>query len=259
VASWYDSVLEEWGTEFHQEVIIPGALRLLELQPGEKVLDLACGQGVVSRALLEAGARVTGVDLSPQLIQIARRRSPRAISYLVGNARHLGPLPDQGFDAMVFILAAQNIDPIEPVFAECARLLAPGGRLVMVLSHPAFRIPRQSSWRRDEGRKLLYRAVDRYLTPLKIPVDIHPFKQPGQKVTWTYHRPIQVYIKGLSAVGLWVNAFEEWPSHKVSQPGPAARTENRARAEFPLFLALRAVHVPAEWLVRARPEPSQSG
>jgi hypothetical protein len=45
----------------------------------------------------------------------------------------------------------------------------------------------------------------------------------------------------------------------VSQPGPAARTENRARAEFPLFLALRAVHVPAEWLVRARPEPSQSG
>jgi ubiquinone/menaquinone biosynthesis C-methylase UbiE len=243
VAAWYDSLAGELGTEFQQEVVIPGVLRLLELRRGEKALDLACGQGAVSRALHKAGAQVTGVDLSPRLIEMARQRSPKAIRYIVSDARHVESLADGSFDVIVFVLAAQNIEAIEPVFAECARLLRPGGRLVMVTTHPAFRIPRQSGWKYDEERRLLFRAVDRYLTPLKIPIDMKPFKRPGRRLTWTYHRPMQAYVNGLAAAGLWVNALEEWPSHRVSQPGPMAKAENRARAEFPLFLALRAVSV----------------
>lgn len=243
VASWYDSLVGDKGSEYHRQVVIPGTLRLLGLQRGERVLDLACGQGVLSQALYQQGAQVTGVDLSHELIQRARQRSPRAIRYLVADARNLDILPDEAFDAITCVLAAQNIDPIEPVFAECARLLKPDGRLALVISHPAFRIPRQSRWGWDEGRRLLYRVVDRYLSPLKIPIDTRPFRAPGQ-VTWTYHRPLQAYINGLAAVGLWVNALEEWPSHKVSQPGPVAQAENRARDEFPMFLALRATRVP---------------
>jgi SAM-dependent methyltransferase len=220
------------------------------------VLDLACGQGAVSRALCQAGAAVTGVDLSPRLIQMARQRSPKAIRYLVGDARRLDSLPDKSFDAAVCVLAAQNIEPIAPVFAQCARLLKPGGRLVTVLTHPAFRIPRQSGWGRDEDRKLLFRRVDRYLTPLKIPIDMRPFKLPDQQVTWTYHRPIQTYVNGLAEAGLWTNTLEEWPSPRASQPGPTARAENRARGEFPLFLALRAVLVPEEWRGQ-RMEPNE--
>jgi SAM-dependent methyltransferase len=185
---------------------------------------------------------------------MARQHSPKDIRYLVGDARRLDFLPGQEFDAIVCILAAQNIDPIERAFMECARVMRPGGRLVMVLNHPAFRIPRQSHWAWDEARKLLYRAVDRYLTPLKIPIDTHPFKSPGQKTTWTFHRPLQNYVNGLSKAGLWTNALEEWPSHKVSQPGPVAMSENRARAEFPLFLALRAVRVPPHWTEEGDPE-----
>jgi len=75
---------------------------------------------------------------------------------------------------------------------------------------------------------------------------MRPFKLPDQQVTWTYHRPIQAYVNGLAEAGLWTNALEEWPSPRVSQPGPTARAENRARAEFPLFLALRAVRVSTE-------------
>jgi ubiquinone/menaquinone biosynthesis C-methylase UbiE len=246
VAGWYDSLVADRGTELQQDIIIPGILRLLRLRRGEKVLDLACGQGAVSQALFREGVEVTGIDASPRLIEMARRRSPGAIRYLVGDARQLGALPDGGFDAVVCALAAQNIDPIAPLFAEAARVLRPGGRLVMVLSHPAFRIPRQSSWRWDEGRKLLYRGVDLYLTPLKIPIDMAPFKKPGEKVTWTYHRALQAYVNGLAAANLWTNALEEWPSHKLSQPGPRAKAENRARKEFPLFLALRAVRVAEE-------------
>ncbi len=255
VATWYDSLASDQGTEFHQKVITPGVLRLLALQQGERALDLACGQGAVTRALHRAGAQVTGVDLSRRLIDLARQRSPLTVRLLVGDVRRLEQLEDGSFDAAVCVLAAQNLDPLAPMLAEAARLLRspdaglrpsgeevrPGGRLVLVLNHPAFRIPRQSGWRWDEARKLMYREEARYLTPLKIPIDLQPFKAPGQRQTWTYHRPLQDYVNGLAAAGLWTNALEEWPSHKVSQPGVKSRGENRARAEFPLFLALRAV------------------
>jgi SAM-dependent methyltransferase len=174
---------------------------------------------------------------------MAQQRSAKSIRYLVGDARRLKALADRAFDAVVCVLAAQNMEPLEPALAEWARLLRPGGRLVLVINHPAFRIPRQSGWRWDEERQLLVRTVDRYLTPLKIPIDMRPFNRPGQKTTWTYHRPIQAYVNGLVAAGLAVVALEEWPSPRTSQPGPQARAENRARAEFPLFLALRAVRL----------------
>lgn len=241
VATWYDSVASDQGTEFHQKVIIPGLRRLLALQKGEQVLDLACGQGAVSRALHQAGAQVTGVDLSRRLIDLARQRSPLGVRLLVGDVRRLEALADGSFDAAICVLAAQNLDPLQPMLAEAARLLRPGGRLVLVLTHPAFRIPRQSGWRWDEAQKQMFREEARYLTPLKIPIDLQPFRAPGQRQTWTYHRPIQDYVNGIAAAGLLTNALEEWPSHKTSLPGPTARGENRARSEFPLFLALRAV------------------
>lgn len=241
VASWYDSLATDQGTDYHQKVVIPGVLRLLQTQPDEKVLDLACGQGAVARALHAGGAHVTGVDLSPELIKHARQRSPRGIGYLVGDARSLPDLPDCGFDAAICVLAIQNIDPMGPVFAEAARVLRPGGRLVVVLMHPAFRIPRQSGWRWNEDNKLMVREVNRYLSPLKIPIDVRPFRSPGKQLIWTYHRPLQEYVNGLAAAGFWMAAMEEWPSHRESRLGPRARGENRARAEIPLFLALRAV------------------
>jgi len=210
------------------------------------VLDLACGQGVVSRALHRAGASVTGVDLSKRLIEMARQRSVRAIDYLVGDIRRLTGVQDAAFDDAVCVLGLQNVDHVEEVFAQVARVLKPGGRFVAVIMHPAFRIPRQSAWGWEEARKLQYRRVDHYLTPLKIPIDMQPFKAPEKAITWTYHRPLSSYISGLASAGLWTNAFEEWVSHKTNQPGPRARGENRARSEIPLFLALRAVKIQAD-------------
>ncbi|MBI4218510.1 MAG: class I SAM-dependent methyltransferase [Chloroflexi bacterium] len=243
VAAWYDSLVADQGSDYHQGVVIPGVLNLLELKRGESVLDVACGQGAVARAMHEAGARVTGIDLSRRLIEAARERSSKEIRYAVGDARRLDGISESSFDGVVCVLAAQNIDPVEPVFKRSARVLRPAGRFVAVVNHPAFRIPRQSRWKLDDGRKLLMREIDGYLTPLKIPIDMSPHRRPGSAVTFTHHRPIQSYVAALAAAGLWVNALEEWPSHRVSQPGRTSRAENRARTEFPLFLAIRAVKV----------------
>ena len=205
--------------------------------------------GLISHvgALARTGVAVTGVDLSPSLIALARKRAAAGTTYIVGDARDVPELKSGSFDAATCIMAAMNIEPVEPLFAEIARLLRgpgpgnrAGGRAVIVILHPAFRVPRQSRWKWDDGRKLLVREVDRYLGALKVPIDLRPFNRPGEAMTATYHRPVETYLNGLAKAGLWTDALEEWPSHRTSQPGPRAKAENRARDEFPLFLAIRA-------------------
>ncbi|MBM3945256.1 MAG: class I SAM-dependent methyltransferase, partial [SAR202 cluster bacterium] len=151
VANWYDGISGVKGSDLHQEVVLPGVLRMLALKKGERLLDLACGQGAFSRMAAGAGAQVTGLDASRELIEAARRRSGRSIRYVPGDARGQSILKGETFDAIACILAIQNIDPIAPVFANCARLLRSGGRLALVMNHPAFRVPRQSGWEWDEG------------------------------------------------------------------------------------------------------------
>ena len=251
VASWYDALVGEKGSSYHRDIVIPGALRLLAPRPKESVLDLACGQGVFCRALHKLGVAVTGVDASERLISLARSRSSPTIRYEVADARSMAALPRQGFDAVACLLAIENIDSVGPVFAECARVLRPGGRLVLVIMHPCFRIPRQSGWGWDEGRQLQFRRVDSYLSEMKVPIQVHPGSDPGQ-ITWTFHRPLAAYVKALASAGLLVQTLEEWPSTRVSQPGLRAQAENRARDVIPMFLALKAVSVDA-----SAPPPSQ--
>jgi ubiquinone/menaquinone biosynthesis C-methylase UbiE len=239
VARWYDSLVGAKGSEYQQELVLPGVLRLLDLKKGERLLDLACGQGAFCRMAAGVGVEVTGLDASRDLIEAARKRPGAPIRYLVGDARNPAVLKGEAFDAIACILAIQNIEPLGPVFANCARLLRPGGRLAVAMTHPAFRIPRQSGWEWDEGRKLLYRRVDSYLTPAKIPITTHPGKS-SSPLTWTYHRPLHEYVRAMAKAGLAVVALEEWASHKESQPGPRAKVENRARTEVPLFLAIVA-------------------
>ena len=257
VADWYDQLVGESGSEYHREVVLPGVLRLLALRKGEKAIDIACGQGVLCRILNERGVEATGVDAARELIAAARERGPETIRYDVADARELKFLPPDHFAAATCVLAVQNINPLQPVFEGVRRLLKPGGRLVIVMMHPAFRGPKETSWGWDEKGKVQYRRVDRYLLPRKTPIVAHPGKAPGV-YTWTFHKPIESYVKTLRNAGLLIDALEEWASHKISTSGPRAAAENTARKEIPMFLALRAVKIPG--VVdpsTASPEPSK--
>jgi ubiquinone/menaquinone biosynthesis C-methylase UbiE len=241
VAQWYDDLVGDEGSEFQREVIFPGVARMLGPKlPGETVLDLACGQGVFCRVLAAKGAKVTGVDAAAELIRFARERSDPSIEYLVGDARKLDFPPERRFSAVTCILAIQNIDKVPPVFDSVARVLAPGGKFVVVMMHPAFRGPRYTKWGWDETEGVQFRRVDRYLLPRKEPIITHPGQKTGE-YTWTFHRPMQFYIRALRGAGLLTDAMEEWTSHKKSTSGPRAAAENLARGEIPMFLALRAI------------------
>jgi hypothetical protein len=172
-----------------------------------------------------------------------------AAEFAVADARALAVDALGTFDAIACVMALANIEPIEPVLHSCAALLRPGGIWLAVLPHPAFRAPRQTSWgwdRSAEGGPRQFRRVDGYLSPAQVRIVANPggvARGDAAIETWTFHRPLQSYLRALGNAGLWVEALEERPSLRNSQPGPRAAAENRARREIPLFLALRARRV----------------
>lgn len=248
-AAWYDRLVGEDGSDYHKEVILPGAMQLLAANAGERILDLGCGQGVFCRQLAAAGVRVTGVDLSSELIARARRyeienplnrHTSTFIDYRVEDACALpADLRTGSYDGAVSILSAGNMESIDGFFEGAAQAVKKGGRLVVVIMHPCFRIPRQSHWQYDEAKKLLYRRIDRYLSSLAIPIITHPGKRDSSYTTM-FHRPLHEIAGSASRAGWMITALEEWTSNRRSV-GARAKAENRAREEFPLFLALRAV------------------
>jgi ubiquinone/menaquinone biosynthesis C-methylase UbiE len=245
VANWYDRLIGDEGSDYHQHVILPAALRLLAPQPGEQLLDLCCGQGVLARALLESDPKlVVGVDASPKLIAAAKARGGRdpRLRYVVRDARRLGDLASGQFDAAACIMAVHDLEGIDELFAELSRALRPGGRAVIIMLHPCFRVPRQSEWGWDDAKKTCYRRIDRYASPLRIPIATHPGRDPRQHTIF-YHRPLADYINALGRAGLAITACEELLTHRQSAPGSHSRGENRAAQEFPLFLALTAIRI----------------
>ncbi|HEX5012970.1 MAG TPA: class I SAM-dependent methyltransferase [Candidatus Limnocylindrales bacterium] len=239
VATWYDGWVGDQGSRYHQAIVVPATLDLLDLRAGEQVLEIGSGQGVFAPAVARAGARYTGVDSSPKLVESAQRRHGKAGRFLVGDARRLtavAGLEPGTFDAAVFLLSIQDMDPLELVLASASWAVKEHGRIVIVMTHPAFRQPRHAGWGFDEGRKLVYRRVDAYLTPMAVPMKALP----GRAPTRSFHRPVSSYVNTLAAEGFATDAMVEIPDTLDEQRGQGARAGNRAAAEIPLFLALRA-------------------
>jgi hypothetical protein len=126
------------------------------------------------------------------------------------------------------------MNPLDAVLRSAAWALRPSGRLVILMTHPCFRIPRQSGWGHDGGRDLRFRRVDSYLKTLSIPMK--PYGKDRAGVTLSYHRPLGDYVTALAESGLLVDALREISTYQDGK----TRAEQRANAEIPLFAGLRA-------------------
>lgn len=239
VANWYDGWVGHRGSRYHEGRAIPAAMDLLDPRPGEDVLDVGAGQGVLAPHVARRGARYTGVDASPRLVEMARRRHGREGRFVVGDARDLTRgtgLHPGSFAAAVFLLSIQDMDPLEPILVSVARMLGRESRMVLVMTHPAFRQPRHAGWGFDPGRKLTYRRVDAYLTPMAVPMKDVGDGQP----TRSFHRPLSAYVNGLATVGFAVDAMLELPDLPEEARPRRGTPDARAEAEIPMFLAIRA-------------------
>lgn len=257
VANWYNNLIEQDEDSYQRKLILPNLIRLFEVKRGEAILDLACGQGFFAREFAKNGAKVIGVDISPELIEIARKTArhlpgeqsrhlegaqtkDKSVEYHIAPSDKLDFLQSESVDRVVIILSLQNIEKVGETLKEVSRVLKPNGKLFVVLNHPAFRIPKESSWGFEEAKKVQYRRLDSYLSESKAQIQMHPGEKPSEK-TISFHRPLQFYFKALNKNGFVVSRLEEWNSQKTSEPGPKKEAEDKARHEFPLFLFLEAI------------------
>lgn len=102
---------------------------------GKEILDFGCGEGELSTQMARLGARVTGLDISPQLIEIAKRRAQidgvaGETSFLASNILE-SPLPENRFDIVVCYAVLHHV-PIPEVFPQLLRCLKPSGMIYMV-------------------------------------------------------------------------------------------------------------------------------
>lgn len=94
------------------------------------VLDVACGTGDMVVSLAEQGCTVTGVDISEEMLAIAKRKAPQA-TYMLADAEQL-PFEDSSFDAVTCAFGVRNFVHLEQGLSEMLRVLKPGGTMVIL-------------------------------------------------------------------------------------------------------------------------------
>lgn len=236
IGDWYKKVVGQKGHFYHQAVILPGLLRLMNLKGGEKILDLGCGQGVLARSLPNK-VEYTGVDLASNLIAEARKLDKNLDhKYIVGDISKALVLKEK-FEVIVIVLALQNVQQPFKVFENAKKYLQEKGRILVVLNHPCFRIPKQSDWGIDREKMVQYRKINQYMSPIKIPIESSPFDQKNNQISWSFHYPLSAYSEMIFDNGMVIEKIEEWVSPKKSEGG-MAKVEDKARREIPMFMTI---------------------
>lgn len=184
----------------------PLVKEIVDALPAGVALDAACGTGRHAHSLAERGHRVIGVDSSPDMLDRARARVPQG-EFLLGDLRQL-PVEDSAVDLVVCALALTHVPALEPVITEFARVLRPGGHLVIADMHPEAvargSIPSLRGPDGRPGRLASYRhSVGDYLRAA-LPAGLRPLRceEPGVPAS-DHSRPPEPP----TAIGPW----ELWP------------------------------------------------
>ena len=236
--SW-DAAADDWAahadtSDFQNLFLRPRMLALAGAVSGKCVLDLGCGEGAYSRALAGRGARVTAIDGSPRLIDIARRRAAAAgldIDCRCLNASALDGIAADAFDLVVAPMILMNVEDYSGAMREAHRVLAAAGELCMSITHPCFSPP-VSDWVSGKGRRSRHFAVDRYFERIAWNDRIAPnFGTP----TLRRHRPLEDYMNGALAAGFALRAFQE-PTPTDEELRMSARFGSMRRIPYFLFM-----------------------
>ncbi|MCK9368626.1 class I SAM-dependent methyltransferase [Candidatus Dojkabacteria bacterium] len=237
IAKTYSENVGEKGMYFHEHVILPNLIDILNIDATSSILDLGCGEGILSRAVNGYKSYI-GLDISRGLIEEAKKKNknPNASFEVMDVSRDL-KIEKNDFTHCTIVLSLQNIEKPLEVIRNAYNHLVNGGQFVMVINHPYFRIPKSTSWEIDKETDHQYRKIFRYQSPHKIRIDMNPGEDVGKEFTYSYHNSLSDYTQMLSHIGFSIEYIDEWISDKVSV-GKFAESENFARKEFPMFMCI---------------------
>jgi 2-polyprenyl-3-methyl-5-hydroxy-6-metoxy-1,4-benzoquinol methylase len=226
-AGYWDDTMGEESNDFHRLLVCPATERLLNIQPGARVLEIACGNGNFARRLAELGAQVTATDASAVMIERAGQRTTtyaEQIDYRVLDATDLGALLALGierFDAAVANMALMDIPVITPLITALCQLLKPGGVFVFSVIHPCFQSPNMVKLVEEsdyDGNFVQQPAikVTRYLTPAASK-GLALLNQPVPQ--YYFHRSFSTLFSAFFAQGFVLDGLEE-PSFPPERRSP---------------------------------------
>jgi ubiquinone/menaquinone biosynthesis C-methylase UbiE len=212
LASFWDERMEA-GATWQRHLIQPAVERLLLLERGERILEIACGNGEFARRMSELGGRVLATDFSEQMLERAGLHGGD-VEYRSADATDMQALLALGepasFDAVVSNMAIMDMESIEPMVAAAARLLKPGGRFVFSTLHPAFNsgdarpiVELDSRGSTGEIYSVKVASYDRAFTDKGIALPDQPVEQ------WYFHRPLWMIMEPFFAHGFVLDGLEE--------------------------------------------------
>ena len=208
----------EQGDFGRRYVLDPVMLARAQAASATRALDVGCGEGRFCRMLASVGITVTGIDPTPALIGAAQTRGPRR-RYLRGRAETL-PFGDGGFDLVVSYLTLIDIPDIDAAIREMARVLAPGGTLLIANLTSFNTSCADRGWCIDDRGERLHYPIDHYLDDRGMWVEWR-----GIRIV-NHHRPMRRYMKALLDAGLQLTWFDE-PEPIASAPAGRARAYRR--------------------------------
>ncbi|MGZ4151773.1 MAG: class I SAM-dependent methyltransferase [Actinomycetota bacterium] len=227
---------------WQQTLVFPVVERLAGVSPGETILEIACGNGLLAQRLAERGASVVATDFSPSQLGFARERvTAPAVEILeldASDEAELLALGEERFDAAVASMALMDMIDIEPLARALPRLLAPGGRFVLCVTHPSFNsvssVP--TIERKPAGTSFIDEHSVRVSTYIRESASqgVGIVGQPEPQ--WYFDRPLSALLRPFLGAGLVLDALDE----PVFDEETAARFDERELwTEIPPVLAAR--------------------
>lgn len=227
-AEFWDKRMGE-GNFFHKTLLEPTQLKMLDIKPGQKILDIACGNGQFARKMAEMGAKVTAIDFSEKFIAIARAKGSKGVKYEIidiTKTSDLQKLSGTKYDAIVCTMAFMDMKNIETLIKYSPKLLKKNGSFVFSLCHPCFNsgeflLIHERDDSNGEVKNNYCIKIRNYLAE-KSYMGVAMVGQP--KLQYYFHRPLSMILSHFFQSGFVLDAYEE-PSFKEIN-NPASIFEN---------------------------------
>ncbi|MFD5563390.1 class I SAM-dependent methyltransferase [Kitasatospora griseola] len=230
IADWYAEFLRAGSAlnDFNRDVLLD---HLPDALSGHHVLDLGCGEGLITRAVAARGASAMGIDPSPRLIEHARdagTAGPGTVAYTVDDGCVLDTVADDSVGWVTAGLSLNHVPELDAALAAVRRVLTARGSLVFSIPHPCFEAPYATWTQVTDGA--VRRVVGHYLAEGFWRSD----NPQAVRRAGNQHRTLSTYLTALLRHGFVLEA--------VTEPAPTIQVavQQPQRAGLPPFLVIRA-------------------